>query len=182
MNYGKILYYDTANGIGCRTVLFVSGCRHHCKECFNPETWDFCYGTPYTPETEKKIITSMNHPYVHGLSILGGEPFEPENQKTICSLVTTAKQLLPDKTIWMYSGYLWEELTGQKTPARNLKCRTEHTDQILQHIDILVDGEYDRTKRNIMLNFRGSENQRIIDVQKSLQNPALPPTEAAQYL
>lgn len=182
MNYGKILYCDTANGIGCRTVLFVSGCRHHCKECFNQETWNFQYGKPYTQEIQDKLLASLNYPYIHGLSILGGEPFEPENQEDICNLVTAIRTEHPDKTIWVYSGYLWEELTGEKTPDRNLICKTPYTDQILKHIDILVDGEYDRSKRNIMLNFRGSENQRIIDVQKSLQNPAHTPVPASQYL
>lgn len=165
MNYGKIFYCDTANGIGCRTVLFVSGCRHHCKDCFNPETWDFQYGKPYTKETEDKLLQSLDASYINGISILGGEPFEPENQPDIKRLVTRIRNEYPDKTIWIYSGYLWEELTGKQPSI----AYTKHTSDILNHIDILVDGEYQKEKRNIMLNFRGSENQRIISVPQSLR-------------
>lgn len=165
MNYGKILYCDTTNGIGCRTVLFVSGCRHHCKECFNPMTWDFQYGNPYTKETETKIITSLQPNYIHGLTLLGGEPFEPENQPEIKNLVTKIHNELPNKTIWAYSGYLWEELIGKQPSI----CHTQDTVGILANINILVDGEFELDKKNIMLNFRGSENQRIIDVPASLQ-------------
>lgn len=165
MNYGKILYCDTANGIGCRTVLFVSGCRHHCKECFNPMTWDFAYGNPYTKETEQKIIDSLQESYIHGITILGGEPFEPENQPDLKCLIQRIKTETPKKTIWMYSGYLWEELIG-KSPSI---CHTNDTMDILSNIDVLIDGEFELDKRNIMLKFRGSENQRIIDVPQSLK-------------
>lgn len=165
MNYAKILYYDTANGIGCRTVLFVSGCRHHCKECFNPMTWDFNYGKPYTQETEDKIIHSLQNKPIHGITILGGEPFEPENQPMLKKLIQRIRKECPNKTIWMYSGYLWEELLGKQPSI----CHTEHTMDILQNIDILIDGEFELDKRNIMLNFRGSENQRIINVPLSLK-------------
>lgn len=170
MNYGKILYCDTGNGIGCRTVIFVSGCRHHCKECFNPMTWDFQYGKPYTTQTKEKIIESLEKPYINGITILGGEPFEPENQLEIKDLVQSIRQTLPDKTIWIYSGYLWEELLGKQPSI----CHTEHTMDILSNTDILIDGEFEIEKKNIMLNFRGSENQRIIDVQKSLNNQTAP--------
>lgn len=172
MNYGKILYCDTANGIGCRTVLFVSGCRHHCKGCFNQDTWNFNFGKPFTEETETMILNSLEPIYIDGISILGGEPFEPENQPFVLSLIKKIKDKYPNKTIWIYSGYLWEELTGKTKSI----CLTEHTYEILRNTDILVDGEFQLDKRNIMLEFRGSENQRIIDVQASLiQNIHLKP-------
>lgn len=164
MNYGKILCCDTANGIGCRTVLFVSGCRHHCKGCFNQDTWNFNFGEPFTKETETMILDSLEPPYIDGISILGGEPFEPENQPFVLSLIKKIKDKYPNKTIWIYSGYLWEELTGKIQSI----CLTEYTHEILKNTDILVDGEFQLDKRNIMLEFRGSENQRIIDVQSSL--------------
>jgi anaerobic ribonucleoside-triphosphate reductase activating protein len=164
MNYGKIIYYDIANGLGCRTVLFVSGCRHHCKGCFNPETWNFKYGTPFTEKTLKNILNSLDSTRTDGLSILGGEPMEPENQPVIEEIVTRVKKEKPDQTIWIYSGYTWEELHD-----KNSICHTKHTKNILNHIDVLVDGEFILEKKNIMLAFRGSENQRIIDVPHSLQ-------------
>lgn len=170
MNYGKIIYCDTANGIGCRTVLFVSGCRHHCNGCFNEIAWKFDYGKEYTPETEDKIVESLKPAYIEGISILGGEPLEPENQKEVWKLIKRIKKEMPQKNIWVYSGFTWEELTG-KTPAR---CRRGLADRIrlgniLQNIDVLVDGEFQEDKKNIMLEFRGSENQRVIDVKKTLE-------------
>ena len=170
MNYGKIIYCDTANGIGCRTVLFVSGCTHHCKGCFNDMAWPFDYGKEYTKETENKILESLKPDYIKGLSILGGEPMEPENQKEVWSLIKRVRKELPKKDIWVYSGYLWEELTG-KVPSR---CRHGladriRLDNILQNIDVLVDGEFQEDKKNLMLEFRGSENQRVIDVKKTLE-------------
>lgn len=170
MYYGKIMYCDIANGIGCRTVLFVSGCTHHCNGCFNDMAWPFDYGKEYTKETENKILESLKPDYIKGLSILGGEPMEPENQKEVWSLIKRVRKELPKKDIWVYSGYLWEELTG-KVPSR---CRHGladriRLDNILQNIDVLVDGEFQEDKRNIMLEFRGSENQRVIDVKKTLE-------------
>lgn len=166
MYYGKIYYCDTANGTGCRTVLFVSGCRHHCKGCFNQETWNFQYGYPYTKETENKIINSLQPNYIQGLTILGGEPFEPENQETIKQLVKHVKTQYPNKDIWIYSGYTWEELTHQMPSI----CYTKHTIDILKNIDVLVDGEYQEQNHKINLNYKGSTNQRIIHVPKSLKN------------
>lgn len=171
MYYGNILYYDTANGLGVRTTLFVSGCRHHCKGCFNEMTWNFTYGHPYTEDIQDKILKSLDNPICDGLTILGGEPFEPENQPCIADLVTKAKQNHPDKSIWIYSGYLWEELNHLK-PSR---CYTDDTSTILSNTDILVDGEFIFDQRNFMLNFRGSENQRIIEVAKSLNHINQPP-------
>lgn len=165
MNYGEIKKYDIANGIGVRTSLFVSGCRHHCKGCFNPETWSFEYGKTYTKETEEDIVSSLAPYYISGLTVLGGEPFEPENQATIVGLLKRVKEEYPDKNIWVYSGYLFEELMG-KIPSH---ARCEVTDEMLSYIDILVDGEFVEAKKDISLHFRGSSNQRIIDVKKTLE-------------
>ena len=166
MNYGEIKKYDIANGIGVRTSLFVSGCRHHCKGCFNPETWNFEYGKTYTKETENDIVSSLAPYYISGLTVLGGEPFEPENQATIVKLLKRVKEEYADKNIWVYSGYLFEELVG-KIPSH---ARCEVTDEMLSYIDILVDGEFVEAKKDISLHFRGSSNQRIIDVKKTLEN------------
>ncbi|MCR4842746.1 MAG: anaerobic ribonucleoside-triphosphate reductase activating protein [Eubacterium sp.] len=166
MKYGKIFYCDIANGSGVRTALFVSGCRHHCKGCFNPETWDFNYGEEYTQKTEDEIIDSLKTDYVVGLSLLGGEPMEPENQPYVRRLCQRAKREFPDKTIWMYSGYTLEEMLDES----NIRCHTSDTADILACLDVLVDGEFVLEKKNISLRFRGSENQRIIDVPKSLSS------------
>lgn len=164
MNYGQIYFTDTANGIGCRTAVFVSGCTHHCKGCFNEMTWDFDYGVPYTKETEDTIIESLKPSYIAGLTLLGGEPMEPANQRALLPLIKRVKNEVAHASIWIYSGYLWEELMD----AGNRRCHTECTDEILSCTDILVDGEFVLEKKNIMLHFRGSENQRIIDVKRSL--------------
>lgn len=166
MNYGKIYYCDIANGIGIRTSLFVSGCRHHCKECFNPETWDFSYGKPFDKKTEDTLLSSLKSDYTDGISILGGEPLEPENQEAICSLVKRIKSECQKKTIWIYTGFLYEELNSNDM---NIRCVTTYTKEILENTDILVDGEFILERKNISLRFRGSANQRIIDVQKSLK-------------
>ena len=165
MNYGQIFFNDVANGAGCRTALFVSGCTHHCKGCFNEMTWDFTYGEPYTKEVEDEIIESLKPSHIAGLTILGGEPMEPVNQKEIRKLLRRIKSEVPRATIWIYSGFLWEELTDKK----NRRCHSEDTDEILSLTDVLVDGEFMLDKKNLMLRFRGSENQRVIDVQASLK-------------
>lgn len=162
MHYGSIKKCDIANGIGIRTVLFVSGCTHHCKGCFQPQTWNFRYGTEYTAETEQEIVASLEPSYVDGLTLLGGEPMEPENQRALLPLLRRIRRELPQKTIWCYSGYTWEELTGES------RARCEVTDEMLSLLDVLVDGEFVEEKRNISLQFRGSENQRLIDVPKTL--------------
>lgn len=241
MNYGRIFYCDIANGIGIRTSLFVSGCRHHCKECFNPETWDFSYGKSFDRGAEDEIISSLKSEYTDGISILGGEPMEPENQKDVLHLVKRIRSECPEKTIWVYSGFTYEELTASPTVvatntaaaaangntgavdaalAENVyatasfagnstattvgsgnagaatagnsiavdaatpgnagnaesavssstpRCVTEYTNEILSNIDILVDGEFNIKRKNISLRFRGSSNQRIIDVPASLK-------------
>ena len=138
MNYGEIKKHDIANGRGVRVSLFVSGCRHHCKGCFNPETWDFSYGKEYSPQTEEEILTALKPDYIEGLSVLGGEPFEPENQPTILNLLMRVRKELPGKTIWCYSGYTFEELCGLvPSPAF-----TGITRDILALTDVLVDGVY----------------------------------------
>lgn len=170
MHYGKIMYCDTANGTGCRTVLFVSGCRHHCRGCFNEIAWKFDYGKEYTQGTEDKIVESLKPDYVEGLSILGGEPLEPENQKEVWKLIKRIRKEMPQKNIWVYSGFTWEELTGkEKARCRQGMADRIRLDNILQNIDVLVDGEFQKDKKNIMLEFRGSENQRVIDVKKTLE-------------
>ncbi|MBE5906138.1 MAG: anaerobic ribonucleoside-triphosphate reductase activating protein [Lachnospiraceae bacterium] len=165
MNYGQIYYTDTANGPGCRTVLFVSGCTHHCKGCFNQETWDFNYGHPFTKEVEDEIVASLRPGYIAGLTILGGEPMEPVNQETVLRLIRRVRDEVPGKTIWVYSGYTWEQLRD----VGNLRCHTDITEELLRMVDVLVDGEFHEEERNITLLFRGSENQRLIDVAKSIQ-------------
>lgn len=161
MNYGAIKKCDIANGVGVRTVLFVSGCTHHCKGCFQPETWSFDYGERYTKETEDEIIESLKPDYVDGITLLGGEPFEPENQRELVKLLRRIKKELPKKTVWSFSGYTYEELTGDS------RAVCEVTNEMLSMLDVLVDGEFIEAKRNISLRFRGSENQRLIDMNKT---------------
>ncbi len=161
MNYGAIKKCDIANGVGVRTVLFVSGCTHHCKGCFQPETWNFDYGERYTKETEDEIIESLRPDYVDGITLLGGEPFEPENQRELVKLLRRIKKELPQKTVWSFSGYTYEELPGDS------RAVCEVTKEMLSMLDVLVDGEFVEAKRNISLRFRGSENQRLIDMNKT---------------
>ena len=164
MNYAAIKKCDIANGTGVRTSLFVSGCRHHCKGCFQPETWDFDFGNEFTLEIEDDIIESLDPDYIEGLTLLGGEPFEPENQRVLVKFLKRVREIYPDKSIWCYSGYLLDEEL-----LKDSKARCEVTDEMLSYIDVLVDGEFVLEKKNIMLKFRGSENQRIINVKKSLE-------------
>lgn len=164
MNYAAIKKCDIANGTGVRTSLFVSGCRHHCKGCFQPETWDFDFGNEFTSEIEDDIIESLGPDYIEGLTLLGGEPFEPENQRVLVKFLKRVREIYPDKSIWCYSGYLLDEEL-----LKDSKARCEVTDEMLSYIDVLVDGEFVLEKKNIMLKFRGSENQRIINVKKSLE-------------
>lgn len=163
MNYCGIKKCDIANGIGVRVSLFVSGCTHHCKGCFQPETWDFSYGSEFTPEVRSEILTALSPSYIHGLTVLGGEPFEPENQRELVGFLKEVRQKYPEKNIWCYTGYLFDEELLK--PSR---ARCEVTDEMLSMIDVLVDGEFQIDKKNISLQFCGSENQRLIDVKKSL--------------
>ena len=164
MNYGEIKTCDIANGEGVRVSLFVSGCTHHCKNCFNDVAWDFGYGKPFTEETEEMLLEALEPDYVDGLSLLGGEPFEPENQRALLPFLKKVRERFPKKNIWCYTGYLFDkELLGES------RARCECTDEMLTLIDVLVDGEFVQELYSVALAFRGSENQRIIDVKKSLE-------------
>lgn len=164
MNYATIKTHDVANGTGVRVSLFVSGCTHRCKGCFNAEAWDFEYGNPYTPEVEETILRALEPAYIKGLSLLGGEPFEPQNQPSVLNLCRRAKELYPDKTIWCYTGYDFEKdiLAGKLGDP-------EITDALIHLIDVLVDGEFVEAKKDLKLRFKGSSNQRIINVPESLK-------------
>ena len=213
MYYGNMKYNDIANGIGVRTSLFVSGCRHHCKGCFQPQTWDFDYGKPFTKEEEEKIAASLREDYVAGLTVLGGEPMEAENQEALYPFLKRIRQEFPDKSIWIYTGYLWEELTAEAPHAEGSEsveaqpaegnesvkaqpaegsvqteaqpaegnpqriflehrryCHCKWTLPLLRLIDILVDGEFHEAEKDLSIRFRGSRNQRLIDVQESLKS------------
>lgn len=163
MNYATIKFYDVANGTGVRVSLFVSGCRHHCKGCFNAETWDFCYGEPYTQETEDSIIDGLKPDYITGLSLLGGEPFEPENQPALTALLRRVKTQLPEKTVWCYTGYTYDT-----DLAEGGSVFTDVTREMLSYIDILVDGEFIEEQRDLTLRFRGSRNQRILALENGI--------------
>lgn len=158
MYYSEIKYFDIANGVGVRTTLFVSGCRNHCKGCFQPDTWDFQNGKPFTKETEDEIISSMDSEYIAGLTLLGGDPFEEENQEGLIGFMRRFKSQCPDKDVWAFTGYLIEDL------LKGGRKHTEVTDELLSYVDILVDGPFVLEKKNIRLKFRGSENQRLIDM------------------
>ena len=164
MNYGEIKKYDIANGEGVRVSLFVSGCTHHCPGCYNQETWDFGFGQPYTEETEREILEALAPGYISGLSLLGGEPFEPANQEVLVGLLRKFKERFPKKTVWCYTGYLFDRELLEESRAR---CRW--TDEMLSMIDVLVDGRFVEAKKDITLLFRGSSNQRLINVQESLR-------------
>jgi anaerobic ribonucleoside-triphosphate reductase activating protein len=164
MNYGEIKKCDIANGEGVRVSLFVSGCTHHCKGCFNYETWDFTFGKHFTVDTEKELLEALDHSFINGLSLLGGEPFERQNQKVLLPFLHKVKEKFPQKNIWCYTGYTFEdELLSES------RARCEYTDEMLGLIDVLVDGEFKEELKDITLAFRGSSNQRIIDVKESLK-------------
>ena len=164
MYYGKINKCDIANGEGIRVSLFVSGCRNRCKNCFQPETWDFNYGRLFTEEVAAEIFSALNNLSVRGLTVLGGEPMEPENQADLLPFLRDFKARFPEKTVWLYTGNLYEELTG--APGSHFKC-LDITEELLSYVDILVDGRYIEERKNIGLRFRGSDNQRIIDMNKT---------------
>ena len=160
MHYGELKKCDIANGTGVRVTLFVSGCTNRCEGCFQPQTWDFCYGKPFTADTEAEIFAELEKSYVDGLTLLGGEPFEPKNQPTLTALLRQVKERYPAKTVWCFTGFrLGEELLQEDSYPR-----TEHTDEMLSYIDILVDGRFRLAEKDISLQFRGSRNQRIIDM------------------
>lgn len=159
MHYGEIKNCDIANGIGVRVSLFVSGCTNHCEDCFQPETWDFNYGNIFTEETENKILEMLAPDYICGLTVLGGEPFEPENQRVLVDFLRKVRRKYPEKSIWCFTGFTLEMLETEGT-----HCHCEVTEEMLSLIDVLVDGRFDKNKKNISLRFRGSENQRLIDL------------------
>ena len=162
MKYADITYCDSANGLGVRTSLFVSGCTHRCKGCFNEIAWDFDYGAEFTEETIQALLDSCRPPYIRGLSLLGGEPMEPVNQRALLPLLLRFKEEFPQKDIWCYTGYTYE--TDLKNPEGRARC--EVTDAFLNCVDILVDGEFDQEQYDISLKFRGSANQRVLQLKK----------------
>lgn len=165
MNYAEIKSCDIANGLGVRVSLFVSGCSHHCKNCFNEMTWDFHYGQPFDEDVEKQLLEYLKPDHISGLTLLGGEPMEPSNQRALLPFVKKVKALYPNKDIWMYSGYIFDKELLQES-----RGRCEVTDELLSYIDVLVDGRFVEALKDISLKFRGSSNQRIIDVQSSLKS------------
>ena len=160
MNYADIRPIDVANGPGIRVSLFVSGCTHWCKDCFNQEAWDFQYGHPFGQAQVDEILQDLSKPYIKGLSLLGGEPFPPDTQSAVLDLVQQARAAYPNLNIWCYSGYLFQDLAAGQVGR--------HSRALLDQLDILVDGPFVAEKKNLSLRFRGSENQRIIQVQPSL--------------
>ena len=165
MYYGNIKNCDIADGIGVRVSLFVSGCTHRCRGCFQPQTWDFKYGKEYTRDVENRLIDMLRPDYIDGLTLLGGEPMEPENQRVLLPLLRRVRRELPGKNVWCYTGY-----TLESDLLSDSRARCEATGELLKLIDVLVDGEFVDTKKNISLSFRGSENQRIIDLTATLKS------------
>lgn len=164
MNYAGIKYCDIANGLGCRTVLFVSGCRNHCEECFQPETWSFSYGEPFSIEVQNQIMDSVEPDYIAGLTLLGGDPFEEENQKALVPFMNKFRERYPEKSVWAYTGYVYD-----KDLIPGGRKYTEDTRALLETIDVLVDGPYRKELHDIRLKFRGSSNQRILDLKETLR-------------
>lgn len=165
MHVGEVMTADVANGEGMRVSVFVSGCRNHCKGCFQPQTWDFNYGREYTPEIEQFIIDELSKSYYDGITILGGDPMEPENQEPVLRLLRRIKKELPDKNVWVYTGYVYDRdlVPGGKRFVDGV------TRELLESIDILIDGRFVEELKNLMLNFRGSSNQRIIKMKETLE-------------
>lgn len=164
MNYATIKKCDVANGPGVRVSLFVSGCSHHCKGCFNQEAWDYNYGNQFTEKEEQEVMEALKPEYIKGLSLLGGEPLDLKNQEGLLPIVKKAKELYPEKPIWCYTGYLFDKQVMGEMSKTN-----ETTNELLKYIDYVVDGQFVETLKNPTLKFRGSSNQRIIDVQKTLE-------------
>ena len=161
MNFATIKKRDIADGPGVRVSLFVSGCTHHCEGCFNEIAWDFDYGAPFTDVVQDELLEALAPDYIQGLTLLGGEPFEPENQRALLPFLKRVREVYPQKNIWCYSGYTLEQLRGES------RARCEVTDEMLAQLDVLVDGRFVLAKKNIRLRFRGSENQRLIDMNKT---------------
>lgn len=165
MNYATIKKHDVANGPGVRVSLFVSGCTHHCPDCFNQETWDFNFGEPFTEEVINEILEALKPSFIRGFTLLGGEPFEYNNQQGVLPLLKEIKNRYPEKDIWCFSGYLFD-----KDMLNDMVNKWPETKEMLSYIDVLVDGEFEKDKKDLSLRFRGSSNQRIIKVQESLKD------------
>lgn len=165
MHYGEIKNCDIANGEGVRISLFVSGCTNHCENCFQPQTWDFNYGTPFTKETEDELLRLLAPDYINGLTLLGGEPFEPENQRELVPFVEKVRKRYPQKNIWAFTGYIYD-----KDLIAGGRKHTPDTDRLLAAIDVLVDGPFIVEEKDLRLKFRGSRNQRVIDLKKTLES------------
>ena len=161
MHYGNIKKLDIADGDGVRVTLFVSGCRNRCEHCFQPETWSFDYGQPFTEETVQELLEALQPSYVDGLTLLGGEPFEPENQRELVKLLRRVRVAFPKKNVWSYSGYTLEQICGEEHP------HCEVTEEMLSMIEVLVDGRFVEALKDVSLKFRGSSNQRIIDLKQT---------------
>lgn len=164
MNYADIKRIDVANGEGVRVSVFVSGCNHHCKGCFNECAWDFNYGNKFTEKQEEEVLKDLDHDYISGLTLLGGEPLEPANQEGLLPLVKKVKEKFPDKKIWCYTGFDFEKDVVGKMVKQN-----GTTQELLKYLDVVVDGKFEEDKKDLKLRFRGSSNQRILDVQESLK-------------
>ena len=176
MNYATIKWHDVSNGPGVRVSLYVSGCRNKCKNCFNPETWDFSYGQPFDETVQDKILETLVPAYMNGLTVLGGEPMEPENQADLLPFLRRYKQQFPDKPLWLFTGYTLEELQPD-----GIRC-TEHTEGILELLDILVDGRFVEELKDLKLRFRGSSNQRLIDMNKTRASGEVTIWEGVEHL
>ncbi len=168
MNYAEIKKVDIANGEGVRVSLFVSGCRRRCKNCFNKVTWDFAYGKPFTAAVEEELLDAIAPDYIQGLTLLGGDPFEPENQRALLPFVQKVRARFPQKSIWCYTGYTFD---GGRLAEAQSNC--EATEELISLIDVLVDGRFVEELKDIRLKFRGSSNQRVIDVKRSLQSNSI---------
>lgn len=164
MNYAGIKYCDIANGTGCRTVLFVSGCRNACKGCFQPQTWDFGYGETFDEKVQKEVLDSLAPDYITGITLLGGEPFEPENQKELVPFMRKVVAQYPNKNVWAFTGYIYD-----KDLVAGGRRHTEDTDELLSMIDVLVDGPFVEELKDITLKFRGSSNQRVLDLRETIR-------------
>lgn len=165
MNYAELKKTDIANGEGVRVSLFVSGCRRHCKGCFNEIAWDFSYGKPFDAAAEEEVLSALAPSFIRGLTLLGGDPFEPENQRALVPFVKKVKERFPEKDIWCFTGYTYDDGGILESHAK-----TEVTREFISLLDVLVDGKFEEALKDIRLVFRGSSNQRVIDVQKSLQS------------
>ena len=176
MNYADIKQYDVANGPGVRISVFVSGCNHHCKDCFNEVAWDFNYGTPFTEETIETVIEYMKPSYIAGLTLLGGEPMEPANQKGLLPLVRRVKEVYPEKTIWCFTGFLFD-----MDIVETMFDTVPETRELVSYFDVMVDGKFIAELKNVNLRFKGSSNQRTIMVQDSLDRKEIVLWDPPQY-